>query len=258
MHLLSGKRRKGLSVQEQFEDDAGKRDISIKRLKYRHLPRADRTLADAFVGDPMLKYMRDTPDMKWPRLYDGLRRAIERTLLVSYVVHKTGLTVDRGAGIVVCVEAKNSPSKPNRPVDRLIDYVLKQFNGAMERITTLEQKRRRAEINSHVEVGLKKIGQRIDEMVKLDGLATEPASQGRGYGGALVDAVTAFADSQSRATLLYSSNDANTWFYNHHGFETVHAFEVGAANPTWDGKPVVIRVMVREPRTAGLHQAEKA
>lgn len=36
----------------------------------------------------------------------------------------------------------------------------------------------------------KSLGGRVDQMLYLDTLATEPASQGRGYGGALLDAIT--------------------------------------------------------------------
>ena len=87
------------------------------------------------------------------------------------------------------------------------------------------------------------VGPRLAEMVRLNLLATHPDHQGKGYGGALVDAVTAFADAQVRATVLLSTDESNTVFYESHGFATFVKVMIGDDDQTWDKAPIPIRVV---------------
>jgi len=91
------------------------------------------------------------------------------------------------------------------------------------------------------------LGERLEEMVHLDLLATSPMSQGKGYGFALVSAVTSTADLQNRSTYLLSSNIQNTTFYNSCGFTTIANVVLGSSNPSWKAPPVIMPLMVRKP-----------
>lgn len=107
------------------------------------------------------------------------------------------------------------------------------------------------------------LGDRRDEMAYIWGLATSPASQGRGYGTALVKTITDMVrdvneqsdsravllttfvhseqtDELGRSTFLFSSNINNTSFYNSCGFKVVGEILIGQDNPTWVRKPVVV------------------
>jgi len=77
-------------------------------------------------------------------------------------------------------------------------------------------------------------------------LATDPDVQGRGYGGALLDEITAEADKMNKSTWLQCSNCKNTHFYRLHGFETVSKYELGDNNQKWAAlgrKPVPIQIV---------------
>ncbi|KAJ8518206.1 hypothetical protein ONZ45_g4728 [Pleurotus djamor] len=93
----------------------------------------------------------------------------------------------------------------------------------------------------------KALGNRVNDMLYVEGLGMNPACQGRGYGGALLDAVTSMADASSHASYLYSSNvAANTKFYMSHGFLPVAEIFAGDDDPEWDNPPVAVQLMVRE------------
>ena len=103
------------------------------------------------------------------------------------------------------------------------------------------------------------LGSRVDDMVCLHTLYTKPAKQGRGYASALVREVTKIvrspytdlcllisvsqADEQQRATFLFSSNIANTGFYNSVGFVEKGRFVLGEDDPTWKEDPVIVLVV---------------
>jgi len=104
------------------------------------------------------------------------------------------------------------------------------------------------------------LGDRIKDMIYVNLLATQPQSQGHGYGGALLDTVTRLvcylarfksqqltsslqADAQGRAACLASSNILNTQFYNSHGFKTVGEVYLGDDNPEWHQEPIILRLV---------------
>ncbi|KAG6829618.1 hypothetical protein H0H92_004025 [Tricholoma furcatifolium] len=84
------------------------------------------------------------------------------------------------------------------------------------------------------------LGERVDTMWYVDRLATDPASQGHGYGSALLNFAVEMADKSNNAIWLASSNAANNGFYNYHGFETVGTAYMGTENPNWEEKPVAV------------------
>jgi len=105
-----------------------------------------------------------------------------------------------------------------------------------------KERRKELDFKLDVAVGLA-LGDRVKKMWFVEELWTAPVNQGRGYGGALLDTVTAWADWDGRSTWLQSSNIANTEFYRKHGFKAVGTAVVGNNNPTWDGEPVTITIV---------------
>lgn len=87
------------------------------------------------------------------------------------------------------------------------------------------------------------LGEAFRSMRSVNALATHPDFQRRGYGGALVDAITSLADAEGRSTYLFSSNPINTEFYNSHGFFTLAELMVGDDDPTWKKPPVPIALV---------------
>ncbi|HEY6018246.1 MAG TPA: GNAT family N-acetyltransferase, partial [Gaiellaceae bacterium] len=73
----------------------------------------------------------------------------------------------------------------------------------------------------------------------LSGLGVDPAYQGRGVGGALLEA--GLAREPDATAVLLTNNERNLGFYEAHGFETV------LAERTPDGGPMTW-AMRRKPR----------
>ena len=71
-------------------------------------------------------------------------------------------------------------------------------------------------------------------------LATDPAAQGKGLGGTLIDHILSVCDAQALPAYLESSNVRNVPFYERHGFEVV----TEVAMP----QGPVLRPMFRAPR----------
>lgn len=96
-------------------------------------------------------------------------------------------------------------------------------------------------------------------MYEIQGLATAPAAQGRGYGKALVKTITDMvrpslqswvrdllnsllqADAEGRDVWVITS-DARP-FYELQEFSVVRTAFIGANNPAWDRAPVVVSIV---------------
>jgi GNAT superfamily N-acetyltransferase len=131
---------------------------------------------------------------------------------------------------------------------------------------------RAAEVEAKVTAAVSRsLGDRVGRMLYIDTLATEPASQGWGYAGALLDSVGALVcppshlsktcsqlhctasriydvglkqgDITDQAIWLKSTNEKNTGFYMSHGYTVVAEAVVGDDNPDWHGEPVVIKIV---------------
>jgi GNAT superfamily N-acetyltransferase len=72
-------------------------------------------------------------------------------------------------------------------------------------------------------------------------VAVEPAHQGHGVGGALMQPMLDRADSERLPCYLDTHQDRNVRFYQRHGFEVVHRVEL-------PGHPLPLYGMLREPR----------
>jgi GNAT superfamily N-acetyltransferase len=157
--------------------------------------------------------------------------------------------VHQGASLIIATHAENShEGRHCSPSDRFFDFLANIFLQGVRKLQSPKQ-RERAEENTRKMTAViqNTIGDNAKDMLCVNGICTSPASQGRGYGGAVLDSITSIADAQGRAAWLISSNINNTEFYNSHGFMTVGTYVVGDENPEWHEIPVVISIMVRKP-----------
>ncbi len=74
-------------------------------------------------------------------------------------------------------------------------------------------------------------------------IGVDPASQGRGVGSALLEAITMRADEQRLPCYLETHGEKSARLYERHGFETVRLFEV-------PGHPIPVWAMLRPARNA--------
>jgi len=225
--------------------------VDVEPLKHKDVPHAYRSLQNAFVGDPLKEYMDDVPDK--PKNSPFRRKAMD--YLTQVVLHrqvdssnKVLFTVDSGAAVL---SANPAPaSLPGQSIDKFIDSIFGSLISlGAGYILSPEQRKRDHEFATKADdLAKQSFGERLNEMWMIGMLCTEPESQGKGFGGALVEAITAMADAEGRATILFSSKVANVGFYGLHGFVRVADVLLGDDNPTWKGAPVCVPLMVREPK----------
>ncbi|XP_006460323.1 hypothetical protein AGABI2DRAFT_220269 [Agaricus bisporus var. bisporus H97] len=215
----------------------------VTPLRYAHLKKASLTWVDAFEKDPVLRYIDNNRKQK--------TKVKETTQIVMFCVlaywkrRKVALTVDAGASVIFCTV----PDNPGAPIDHCIDWVAKCIGKIFQLLTRDEEKKRAAEFETKMKNAISRsLGDQVKQMLYIDTLATEPASQGWGYGGALLESVGALGDMTNRAIWLKSTNEKNTSFYSFHGYKVVDAVVLGDDNPDWHNAPVVVKIMVREPR----------
>ncbi|EKM54617.1 uncharacterized protein PHACADRAFT_185527 [Phanerochaete carnosa HHB-10118-sp] len=197
--------------------------LSPRPMTYTDVPTAVRTYEAAFKGDPSHHWLRDTSanGIHLTSIdYHGsalpmLGRRTEISALWGYCVTK-GLawTIDNGAAIICYGPAKSTLSRTDKAAVSVLVGAL----------------------------GMNTLGDREEEAIYLQILATTPEKQGRGYASALIRTVTGIADAQRRATFLLSSNLINTGFYNSFGFVEGAKIVLGNDDPTWREPPVVVLV----------------
>jgi len=215
----------------------------VTPLRDRHLKKASKSWVDALEKDPVLRYIdnnrKQTPDVK------DATQIIMFCVMAYWRRRKIALTVDAGASIIFCT----APKSPRSLFDRCTDWVVALVGKIFVLLTPREERKRAAEVQAKVKTAVSRsLGDRVEKMLYIDTLATEPASQGWGYGGALLDSIGALADVTNQAVWLQSTNERNTNFYISHGYRIVDEAVVGDNNPNWHGAPVIIKIMAREPR----------
>ncbi|EJD01582.1 uncharacterized protein FOMMEDRAFT_169673 [Fomitiporia mediterranea MF3/22] len=219
--------------------------VEVKRLRKRDIRTASQTLIDASEHDPLAVYVRDTPDARRPKLHRKSERLRYAIGCRQWVRRNWGLTVNEGRAVVCALPATESNKKTRR--DKRIDGFYRLISRALSLIGDSKLQRKRYNEVSRIldEFSANTLGSAVREMWSVNALATSPDFQRRGYGGALVDAITKMADAESRSTYLLSSNPANTEFYNSHGFFTIAEVFIGVDDPTWHRPPLPIALMVR-------------
>ncbi|KAL5527802.1 hypothetical protein ACEPAG_6603 [Sanghuangporus baumii] len=220
--------------------------VVVKHLRRRDIRRASRTLLTSIEDDPLEKYIRQTPDARDFKLYKGVQRLQFAIGVSQWTRRKWGLTVNRGKAVVCALPAPEASKKSK--VDRKIDELYRLIARALDIVGKTEMQRRRFdEVSKKLDKFTEEIlGADRQRMRSVNALATAPEFQRRGYGGALLDAITKLADAEGRSTYLLSSNAAaNTEFYNAHGFFTIAQILIGDDDPTWKGSPIPVPLMVR-------------
>ncbi|THH04939.1 hypothetical protein EW145_g5158 [Phellinidium pouzarii] len=223
--------------------------LKVAYLSLRDIFTARGTHYDAFQGDPLGDYVSGGDSSFLRTIVQNLYYWVHLSLMV---LSKRVLTIDHGDAISVFAPA-SAPTRNNyRPTlsEKLLGFVDKVLLLIRNKLCSPEQRKRNAESLEKLQQAIHdSVGEKIKEMIYLKRLATAPRCQKKGYGSALVKAITDIADAEGRACYLVSSNINNSFFYNFHGFYTVAQTILGADNPSWDKKPVVILLqMVREAK----------
>ncbi|KAI0684217.1 hypothetical protein C8T65DRAFT_748857 [Cerioporus squamosus] len=175
-------------------------------------------------------------DIFW---FVAARDILRRVIKSGENVHRGRvLAVDHGAATLIYTLPGDKPG------------TVTAFFGQLLSLTeSTEFKNRRAEVGKKLALLVESaLGSRVDDMILLDGLATLPAKQGRGYASALVRTLNTMADEQDRAVYL-TTVDAQK-FYESLGYHLVAEELVGGDNPSWKGEPIPAKLMMREPHSA--------
>jgi len=232
---------------EELARKSAKVTAKVKRLLYKDVDRGVQTTIDAFKDDPLHNFVTNTPDAKKP--FPGqkiLNKAIYSYFVAHSIRRKITLTINEGDAVVVASYPPSSEHGKPGHIERVLDLFFGVISGAVEGLSSPQQKKRKQELRAKATaLNESTLGDRAKDMYYIDVPGTAPASQGQGYGGMLVDAITALADKDGRATYLLSSNINNTYFYNSHGFITVGQVVLGDDDPTWDRPPLIVPLMVR-------------
>ncbi|KAF8069258.1 hypothetical protein FPV67DRAFT_1669274 [Lyophyllum atratum] len=204
--------------------------VTVTPLKYWHVMRAARTFVVSGAPDPFVRYIRNG---RKSTLFEKISERLRIMLYLLICIRtKVTLTVDKGISNVVGVPPSN-PSDKKDLVARFAEFLTWILRWSRDRMATDPEEQRvrngwdnilfppfrRKEFDEKVGEAVKRsIGDRVEKMWYIEGLCTDPSFQGRGYGGAVLDAVTTLADQAGQPTWVGSSNMENTRFYNQHGF----------------------------------------
>ncbi|KAI5120670.1 hypothetical protein M0805_006959 [Coniferiporia weirii] len=235
-----------LSSTDVFYDEKSGTPMVVP-LRQEHLDNAYASIDAAFKDDPIASYVNEGAKKPGPR-----RQAISKRLwkikFGRSMKRKLAYTVNAGDAVLVATPAKKDVGK-KPPVERAIDF-------ALDATTTLfgylnnsrKQMKRFNEAKTKMEkLHNEKLGDSAAEMIYIDLLATKPESQGQGYGSALLQTILFTADIQGRSVYLFSSNTANTPFYESFGLSIIGQLVLGDDNPKWHKPPVIVPLMVRKP-----------
>ena len=181
-------------------------------------------LARAFHEDPAWTWIVPSPRRRARTLPGLFRTAIAVTM--------SGGLVDTTAGVVqglaLWIPPGDAALAVNRAAARTMLTVPLRLRSAFGRFRTYTEWNYELQRRAHP-----------GPTLFLSGLGVDPAYQGRGVGGALLEAGLA-RDPQTTAVLL-TNNERNLPFYESHGFETV------IEERTPDGGPLTW-AMRRRPR----------
>jgi len=110
--------------------------------------------------------------------------------LATHIRKKRAYTINGGDAIVLFNPAHNSEPAPS-PLDRALDAITKRIAESLRIFDAPGQRKRKAEFVAKHEAALEKfLGDAINDMMSVSGLATAPSKQRRGYGSTLVRTVT--------------------------------------------------------------------
>ncbi|KAI0352853.1 hypothetical protein OH77DRAFT_1408333 [Trametes cingulata] len=201
---------------------------TLTLLHYTDILKATRNTFDALRDDTISHYLDavDTvPGRKCRHsLYLGVNYA-------DHIFARRAWTINHGDAMLTV----RFPGDRRGPLVPLITPLIKAFD-------TEELAKRKKELTQAWGEMLKTtFGDTLDTLIEVEGLATAPAKQGLGYGTRLMRLVNAMADAQNRGVYILTSDAYG--FYETVGYTVVQEAFIGMNNPTWDGKPVPLRIV---------------
>ncbi len=163
------------------------------------VPAAAASLVRAFHDDPMLAYM--FPD---PRTRDrALLRFFKLQLRKTYMKRGLAYTTEDCRSTALWMPPRSGPPPMRDVIAQLpMLLILGRRAGAALRLVQL--------VDAH---------HPKTPHYYLGGLGTDPASQRKGLGSAVMSPVLEICDREGLAAYLESSKESNLAFYRHHGFE---------------------------------------
>jgi len=236
-----------------------KEKLRPEPLTFGDLPHTVDATVRANWDDPLGKYADYTPDSRETPAQRASRLKISMyTMFIDDIRRHEVWTINHGDSILRFSPAPVTVPRGRKTLNGLINGFVRRFLNLFTLFRSKEQKKRRVEIHEKLTAAIASaLGDRVAELISLDGLSTAPEKQGLGYASVLVDELVAMADAQSRGTWLTTTHQTQT-FYAQFGFKTIATFSVGEANPTWREDPVIVCLMQREPETMSLLHGEKA
>ncbi|KAH9936883.1 uncharacterized protein BXZ73DRAFT_100298 [Epithele typhae] len=181
---------------------------------------------NAIKTNPEGKYFQMI-DYKW--LGPARERAVLAYTFYQCAQAERCLTVDHGASALqYTLPGESQPGDGGPPKSRCCR--VRDFGGMV------------------VKLRQEAVGERAEEMIELTGLATAPEKQGRGYASALMHALHEIADENGLAIWLATTDAMG--FYALFGYKLAAEGWIGQENPEWDGGPIPVRIMIREPPKA--------
>ncbi|KAI0832527.1 hypothetical protein BC628DRAFT_1406981 [Trametes gibbosa] len=201
-------------------------------MKRRDIPRGADTIHRAFIPDSLMIYFTSVDTAPFP---EGRAKARYYLMFDSGIRQNRVLTVEGGMAAL----KYQVPGGPEDPWPHVYaEALLRKVTDTQELTKRLIEFAEKAKA-----MVLDAFGEKVGDMYEIQSLGTSPEVQGRGYGSALVTAVTDLADADGHDVWLVTT-DAYA-FYEGLGFSVVRSATVGDENPMWKGEPIVIRVMLR-------------
>lgn len=223
-----------------------KAPCQVRRMAYGDLSRvADVGLA-AVAEDPIGQYLRDTQNSGLRKKWLKLHTMFSWTF---YVFMGTALVANDGDAYIFY----SGPSKS--PLAKFILYIILFPVSLLFLLTDFRTKNVKRSMDYGMKSGKaihRSIGKTANDVFYILDLATAKDKRRRGYGSALVRAVTDQADDMKRVTWVQTSNLQNNLpFYERLGFVNVTEYTVGEDDPTWTKGPIKSAILVRQPNSTG-------
>ncbi|KAI0335571.1 hypothetical protein GY45DRAFT_810819 [Cubamyces sp. BRFM 1775] len=213
-------------------------NFEVTPMRHDDLVKATDATHRAFLNDSIIVYYSSADT----RPFREMRNKVQCYLLLDDAVHKQRiLTVNKGDAVM----RYGTPGE-SKALNRWRAFLI----GFITKLDTRELAKRKQEAEGKIEAMVKDaFGENVENMYEIRTLATAPEAQGRGYGSALVTAVTEMGDADGHDVWLITSDAYG--FYETLGFSVCRSSFVGGDNPRWKGKPIGIRIMYRPAKIVG-------
>ncbi|KAF9525049.1 hypothetical protein CPB83DRAFT_565978 [Crepidotus variabilis] len=209
-----------------------------------------KTWTSTHERDPQMRYLRDAHR---PSPLACLSDTLTMTAILSLLTVKTvALAVHKGERFIIVDPPENgriehTPSIVDRVRNGLVFGLEMVLNRDL--FFLIESRKRNEEAHKKVQSATKFVfGDRVKQMFYISIFAANMDTDIHNHAGALVDAVTGLADLVDQGIWVKSTSTAQTAFFRSHGFTTIAEVVLGDQNTKWHENPVIIDIMVREPR----------